>query len=323
MSLKPCPTSKVLSVLLALSLLLCMSACSSSPSGSAGSSSSAPSAGTGTGPGSGTGTQAPSAPAGTFTLDSVPEWSEGTPWVEINGNRPFFTDEELSSRSTEQYSPLDSLGRCGTAYAVVGTDLMPTEDRGSIGSVKPSGWQSVKYDFVDGRYLYNRCHLIGYQLTAENANEENLITGTRYLNIEGMLPFENMVADFVKETDSHVAYRVTPVFAGDELVARGVLMEGQSVEDGGEGICFCVFAYNVQPGVAIDYATGESTAAENPSGSTGGEVLTYVLNTSSMKFHLPDCPSAQGMSENNREEFTGTRSELIDAGYTPCGVCKP
>ena len=135
---------------------------------------------------------------------------------------------------------------------------MPTEERGSIGSVKPSGWQTVKYDFVDGKYLYNRCHLLGYQLTGENANEQNLITGTRYLNVDGMLPFENMVADYVKETDNHVMYRVTPVFDGAELVARGVLMEAYSVEDGGDGVEFCVYCYNVQPGVKIDYATGDS-----------------------------------------------------------------
>ena len=195
----------------------------------------------------------------TFDFAAIPAY-EGKAYVAVNGNVPFFTEEELSSASYETYGELDPLGRCTVCVASVGQNLMPTEERGSIGAVKPTGWHTVKYDFVDGKYLYNRCHLIGYQLTGENANEKNLITGTRYLNIEGMLPFENMVADYVKETDQHVMYRVTPVFEGDNLLASGVIMEGKSVEDNGEGILFCVFAYNVQPGVSIDYATGESSA---------------------------------------------------------------
>ena len=195
----------------------------------------------------------------TFDFAAVPAY-DGKAYVAINDNVPFFTEEELSSASYETYGELDPLGRCTVCVASVGQDLMPAEERGNIGMVKPTGWHTVKYDFVDGKYLYNRCHLIGYQLTGENANEKNLITGTRYLNIEGMLPFENMVADYVKETDQHVMYRVTPVFEGDNLLAAGVLMEGKSVEDNGEGVLFCVFAYNVQPGVSIDYATGESSA---------------------------------------------------------------
>lgn len=191
------------------------------------------------------------------TLDALPSFS-GSPYVVINDNIPYFTDEDLTERSYERYAPLDALERCGTAMANVGQDLMPTEKRGSISSVHPSGWQSVQYDFVDGGSLYNRCHLIGFQLTGENANRENLITGTRYLNVEGMLPFENMVADYVQETGNHVLYRVTPIFEGRNLVASGVLMEGYSVEDRGESICFNVYCYNVQPGVVIDYATGES-----------------------------------------------------------------
>lgn len=194
----------------------------------------------------------------TFDFAAIPAY-DGKAYVTVNDNIPFFTEEELGSASYETYGELDPLGRCTVCVASVGQNLMPTEERGSIGVVKPTGWHTVKYDFVDGKYLYNRCHLIGYQLTGENANEKNLITGTRYLNIEGMLPFENMVADYVKETDQHVMYRVTPVFEGDNLLASGVLMEGKSVEDNGEGILFCVFAYNVQPGVTIDYATGEST----------------------------------------------------------------
>lgn len=203
----------------------------------------------------------PERPADPISLDEVPAYSE-SPYVEINGNVPFFTDEEKSvTASFETYSQLDTLGRCGVAYANVGKDLMPTEERESIGSVKPSGWQTVKYDCVSGKYLYNRCHLIGYQLTAENANELNLITGTRYLNVDGMLPFEDMVASYVKETGNHVLYRVTPIFEGNNLVASGVLMEAMSVEDAGEGILFNVYCYNVQPGVEIDYATGESQLA--------------------------------------------------------------
>ena len=193
-------------------------------------------------------------------LDSIPEFS-GTAYVEINGNVPFFTDGDMTTKSYETYAPLDNLGRCGETVACIGRDMMPTEDRGNIGQVKPSGWQTVKYDFVDGKYLYNRCHLIGFQLTGENANKENLITGTRYMNVEGMLPFENMVADYIKDTDNHVLYRVTPIFQGSELVARGVLMEAKSVEDNGEGILFCVYVYNNQPGVEIDYLTGHSKAS--------------------------------------------------------------
>lgn len=195
----------------------------------------------------------------TFDFAAVPAY-DGKAYVAVNDNIPFFTEEELSSASYETYGELDPLGRCTVCVASVGQDLMPADERGNIGMVKPTGWHTVKYDFVDGKYLYNRCHLIGYQLTGENANEKNLITGTRYLNIEGMLPFENMIADYVKETNQHVMYRVTPVFEGDNLLAAGVLMEGKSVEDNGEGVLFCVFAYNVQPGVSIDYATGESSA---------------------------------------------------------------
>lgn len=195
-----------------------------------------------------------------ISLEDIPEYS-GEAYVAVNGNRPFFTDGDYTTTSYETYSPLDGLGRCGAAEANVGQDLMPTEARGNISSVKPTGWHSSKYDFVDGKSLYNRCHLIGYQLTAENANKQNLITGTRYLNVIGMLPFENMVADYVHETNNHVLYRVTPIFDGSDLVARGVLMEAWSVEDGGEGVCFNVYCYNVQPGVEIDYATGDNWAA--------------------------------------------------------------
>lgn len=193
-----------------------------------------------------------------LSLDAVPEFDGETPYAVINGNIPFFEEDELVCESYEFYSELDNLGRCGVTIACIGKDLMPTEERDSIGSVKPSGWQTVKYDIVSGKYLYNRCHLIGYQLTAENANKQNLITGTRFMNVDGMLPFEDMVADYVKETGNHVLYRVTPIFEGNNLVANGVLMEAVSIEDGGDGIEFCVFVYNCQPGIEIDYATGES-----------------------------------------------------------------
>lgn len=196
-----------------------------------------------------------------ISLTEIPPF-DGTPYVEINGNVPDFDEADESTESFESYSELDGLGRCQTAYANIGIDLMPQEERGEIGEIKPSGWHTVKYDCVDGNYLYNRCHLIGYQLTGENANEKNLITGTRYLNVEGMLPFENQVGDYIRETGYHVLYRVTPVYEGDNLVASGVLMEARSVEDHGAGICFCVYVYNCQPGVEIDYATGESRLQE-------------------------------------------------------------
>ena len=192
------------------------------------------------------------------------------------------------------------------------------------GQVKPSGWQTVKYDNVDGKYLYNRCHLIGYQLTAENANEENLITGTRYMNVEGMLPFENMVADYIRETGNHVMYRVTPVFEGDNLVASGVQMEAKSVEDDGEEICYNVYVYNVQPGIEVDYATGDSREAEDTKETVNSDRKNnYILNTNTKKFHFSSCGGAEEIKKENKEEYTGTRTELIAQGYEPCGRCKP
>lgn len=196
-------------------------------------------------------------PTETVVLDNIPRYA-GEPYVVLNNNQPNFTEEEFTGDSYEYYSELDDDGKCGVVEANIGEDLMPTEERGNIGPVKPSGWHTIKYDIVDGKYLYNRCHLIGFQLTGENANVRNLITGTRYMNTEGMLPFENMVADYIKETGNHVLYRVTPIFEGDNLVASGVQMEAKSVEDNGEGICFHVYVYNVQPGIEINYATGES-----------------------------------------------------------------
>ena len=267
------------------------------------------------------------ASAVSVSLEEVPAYS-GSPYVELDGNLPGFSLEERTTDSFETYSTLDALGRCGPAYACIGQDLMPTEDRESISSVRPTGWVQAEYDFVEGGSLYNRCHLIGFQLTGENANEENLITGTRYMNVEGMLPFENMVADYIKETGNHVLYRAIPIFEGENLVASGVVMEALSVEDEGEGVCFHVYVYNVQPGVEIDYATGESwetgDSAFSALESQAEEQETdYVLNTSSKKFHRPDCPSVDSMSEKNRQEYHGTREELIAQGYEPCGSCNP
>lgn len=255
---------------------------------------------------------------------SIPPY-EDMPFISINDNLPVFSAEELEVDPFEKYSSLDLLGRCGVAIACCGTELMPTEERGSISSVTPSGWIQKKYSFINGQYLYNRCHLIGWQLTGENANNKNLITGTRYLNSESMLPFENMIADYIKETNNHVIYRVTPIFIEDELVCRGVQLEAYSIEDDGEGICFNVYCYNVQPGVVIDYATGESYAAEYEESDevSENEELegTYILNISSKKIHLPDCSSVSKMSETNKKEYTGYLSDLIEEGYSLCGNC--
>ena len=295
--------------------------------------------------------------ASAFNAADVPAYS-GKPYTAVNNNEPYFTSDDLTTEVFENYSELDALGRCGAAYANVCLETMPTEKRGSISEVKPTGWHSVKYDNVDGKSLYNRCHLIGYQLTAENANKQNLITGTRYLNVDGMLPFENMVADYVKETDNHVLYRATPIFTGDNLVADGVLMEGYSVEDEGDGICFCVYAYNVQPGITIDYATGDSwlsSESGNSDSSSGGNSAVsqsaadksgtqqaavqtesvketsapvstgteYILNTNTKKFHYPSCSSVKQMKASNKKEYTGSRDDLIAQGYDPCKKCNP
>lgn len=274
-----------------------------------------------------------------FDLDSVPSYS-GSPYVTVNDGNPFFNESEHTTRSFEKYSPLDNLGRCGVAFANVGKDIMPTEERGSIGMIKPSGWHSIRYENVDGKYLYNRCHLIGFQLSAENANESNLITGTRYLNVEGMLPFENMVADYVKETNNHVLYRVTPIFKGENLLASGVLMEGWSVEDDGNGICFNVYCYNVQPGIKIDYATGDSEAEDGsaPYGSSAvttpkketnqqtqnvSPTVNYIANKNSKKLHYTWCHSVDQMKESNKVYLTCTREQALSQGFSPCGNCEP
>lgn len=275
-----------------------------------------------------------------FSLKDIPEF-DGTPYVTVNDNIPYFSENDKSiTYSFETYSNLDSLARCGVAYACVGQDLMPTEERGAIGSVKPSGWHSIKYDNVDGKYLYNRCHLIGYQLSGENTNGKNLITGTRYLNMDGMLPFENMVADYVKETNNHVLYRLTPIFDGNNLLATGVLMEGYSVEDNGNGICYNVFCYNAQPDITIDYATGDSESEyavtettttakkteptqENNQAEQQPVGSTYILNTNTKKFHNPSCSSVGQMNDSNKQEYTGSGDDLISMGYDPCKRCNP
>lgn len=270
-----------------------------------------------------------------FDIRGIPAYS-GKAYVAINNNIPYFTKSDLTTKSFEKYAPLDSLGRCGVAYANIGTDIMPIEERGSIGMVKPSGWHSIRYENVDGKYLYNRCHLIGYQLSAENANTSNLITGTRYLNIQGMLPFENMVADYVKETNNHVLYRATPIFEGDNLLASGVLMEGYSVEDNGDGICYNVYCYNVQPGTKIDYATGDSEAEDGSAPYSSSAVvnkptqqnnnsssITYIANKNTNKFHYPTCSSVEQMKESNKKYLNCTRDQAIQQGYEPCGRCCP
>ena len=254
-------------------------------------------------------------------LSQIPAYS-GEAFAVLNGNAPTFTQEDITTDSYEFYEDLDAYNRCTYTMACIGKDLMPTEERGNIGQVKPSGWVTAKYDFVDGRYLYNRCHLIGFQLTGENANERNLITGTRYMNVEGMLPFENMVADYIKETGNHVLYRVVPVFTGNNMVADGVTMEAWSVEDNGEGICFCVFVYNVQPGVEIDYATGESWLAE-PVSAEGENVEAFVVNTSSGKFHQYSCSQWQSIKEENRQTFETTRSQMLAWNFEQAGCCRP
>ena len=293
-----------------------------------------------------------------INLDDIPEYS-GSAYVEINGGDPFFKDSEITDKAFESYSELDALGRCGVAFACIGIEIMPTEERGEIASVTPSGWEyngmsnNNQYDFVENNYVYNRCHLIGHQLAGENDNDKNLITGTRYMNIEGMLPFENEIADYVEQTENHVMYRVTPIFNGLDYVARGVLMEAYSVEDNGRGVCFCIYAYNVQPGVTIDYFTGVNVASgekmpeintendnrneivngengggnndnsENSNGGTANTNCDYVLNINSKKFHIPGKSCAESISDKNKEYYIGTRDQLIEKGYDPCGICKP
>ena len=276
-----------------------------------------------------------------FSMDDVEPYA-GVPSVEVNDDAPFFSDGDFARTAFEQYAPLDRLGRCGVAFALIGRETMPAAERGSIGMVRPSGWHTTRYDdLVEGNYLFNRCHLIAYQLAGENDNERNLITGTRTMNVQGMLPYENRVAAYVESTGNHVLYRSTPWFEGDELVARGVLLEAASVEDRGAGLSFCAWCYNVEPGVEIDYATGESRLAQESAtplapevqGASEGasateeapnpDVRTYVLNKNTHKFHYPDCSSVADMAEHNKWVFEGTREEVANMGFEPCKRCNP
>lgn len=253
----------------------------------------------------------------------------------VNGDRPFFTEEERKAAAGLRFSELDALGRCGPAQALLGPETLATEKRGPIGELRPSGWHTVRYDDrIEDRYLYNRCHLVAYQLCGENADPRNLITGTRYMNIEGMPPVEILVGDYIEDSGRHVLYRVTPVFLGRELLARGVLMEARSLEDGGRGLQLCRYVFNVQPGVLIDYADGESRAdpawsapedeaRRDPEAGDAAQEESYVLNTRTLRFHRPDCPSAEEISEGNRVLFRGTREELLERGYSPCSRCGP
>lgn len=273
-------------------------------------------------------------------LSTIPDYS-GSPSVEVDGNIPNFTDEDKKRIDAfEEYSELDSLGRCGVAYANICPELQPTKERGEIGSIKPSGWNQAKYEGVVNStppYLYNRCHLIAYCLAGENANEKNLITGTRYLNIEGMLPYEEMVNNYVKQTGNHVLYRVTPIYKeADDLIASIVEMEGWSVEDEGAGICFHVYCYNVQPGIIITYKTGESCLDNNYQGAGETSSLitetndeetsrteTYILNTNTKKIHREQCSSVPDIKEQNKKLYQGTIEELENEGYTRCKRCNP
>ena len=270
-----------------------------------------------------------------FTYSMVPPY-DGVPSVKINDDKPFFDKSALTLEPFENYSKRDELGRCGAAYANVCRELMPTETRGVIGSIHPTGWHTVKYAGIEGNYLYNRCHLIAYRLTGENDNEDNLITGTRYMNVDGMQPYETQVSEYVESTGHHVHYRATPVFFDDDLLARGVLIEAQSVED--DKIHFCRFCYNVQPGIIIDYSDGSSNGPEfvgsdaeapaeskgtseaapsrelpvvSPSKESRGNVRTYILNTNTNKFHYPECESVPKIKDKNKKEVEATREEII------------
>ena len=271
---------------------------------------------------------------------------KGEPYMVVNGNKTTFTKKELNLKNGyENYPDLDYLGRCKTVIAKVGPETMPTEDRKGIGMVKPAGWHTVRYDnLISDRYLYNRCHLIGFQLAGENANENNLITGTRYLNVEGMLPFEDQVADYVHETGNHVIYKVKPVYKGNNLVASGVKMSARSVEDKGRGLEFNVYCFNVQPGIIIDYRTGDSRESgtkaaqgshqnheyahkhhgnKTSKGSSDYNVKKkYVVNTNTGKYHYPDCHSVKSMSDHNKKVMNTTKKALENQGYEPCGNCQ-
>lgn len=272
-------------------------------------------------------------------LKDIPKYKVvKAPYVKVNGNKPTFTKKEIKKKSYQKFSKLDSLGRCGVAIASIGRDIMPKSKRTSISSVYPSGWHTYRYANVAGRYLYNRCHLIGHQLTGQNANEKNLITGTRYLNVDGMLPFEDEVADCVKYSNKHVMYRVTPLYKGKNLVASGVQMEAYSVEDKGKSCSFNVYCYNVQPGIKINYKTGTSKGSGKISGGTTSSGKKYkkkysnkkvkksgkyVISKNTRKFHYASCTYVKRIKNSNRQYFNGSRKTLINQGYSPCKSCRP
>lgn len=294
-------------------------------------------------------TASPETSAARATIADIPQYS-GALCIDINDGQPGFTEDDVNRGAFMQFSDLDFEGRCGEAFARIGTDTVSSEARGDISRVHPSGWVQHKYDFVDDGVLYNRCHLIAHQLCGENANEKNLITGTRTFNVVGMLYYEELIGNYVRSTGNHVLYRVTPLFAANDLVSRGVQMEAESIEDGGEAIRFNVFVYNVEPGVEIDYVTGESwesgatpkvtskgeatktsakasdaalASADASASSASSAQQDYVLNVKNKKFHKPSCTAAGEIASANRQDFTGTREELIERGYSPCGQCKP
>ena len=306
-------------------------------------------------------TASPEASAARATIADIPQYN-GALCIDINDGQPGFSADDVNRGAFMHFSDLDFEGRCGEAFARIGQDTVSSEARGDISRVHPSGWVQHKYDFVDDGVLYNRCHLIAHQLCGENANEKNLITGTRTFNVMGMLYYEELVGNYVRSTGNHVLYRVTPLFAANDLVARGVQMEAESVEDNGVAICFNVFVYNVEPGVEIDYVTGESwesdatpkvtskgeatktsantsnaslastdasqesasdSSSENTGTNTSSAQQDYVLNVKNKKFHKPSCSAANEIASANRQDFTGTREELIERGYSPCGQCKP
>lgn len=259
-----------------------------------------------------------------INFSTVPDYTEEPIYV-YNNNQPLFTKQEITDDAYESYSDLDELGRVGTATACLGPETLPTENREDISSVAPSGWINHSYDIVDGGYLYNRCHMIGFQLSGENDNKENLFTGTRYMNVDGMLPYENQTKEYIDETDNHVMYRVTPDFEDDNLVCDGVLMEAYSVEDNGSGLSFCIYVYNVQPGITIDYTTGENYTSNTTqtSNTSNTKNTTYILNTNSKIIHIPSCNSVAKMAEHNKKEYTGSYEALIKEGYHPCQNCNP
>lgn len=267
--------------------------------------------------------QVPARNAGILDISSVPAY-QGEEYLTLSDNIPNFREDELTTKSYEYYCELDTLGRCVYAVACVGKDIMPTSSRGSISSVIPSGWNDATYEITGGENLYSRAHLIAFQLTGENANERNLITGTKYMNT-AMIPYETKISDYINKTGNHVLYRVTPIFAGNNLVANGVHMEAMSVEDNGQGVCFNIYLYNIQPGIIINYRDGtseidEENAEKRPE---AGEERDYVLNTNNHKFHYPGCSSVLSIKESNKKAYHGTREALIESGYVPCKNCNP